>query len=112
MSIIKKYILTVLSLLPFIATSQVQEFESPGFAYFKLAQDYRTNSKTDSALFYYEKAAIQFKREKRTENLVNTYNQIGTIYTRQDQYEKALPFLKEALSIGLASLEDNHLTVA
>lgn len=114
MSILKKYILAILLLLPFIATAQaqLQEFESLGFAYFKLAQDYRTNSKIDSALFYYEKAATQFKLEKRTENFVTTCNQIGTIYIRQDQYEKAKPYLKEALSVGLGSLEDNHLTVA
>jgi len=80
--------------------------------YFKQADFYRKNVQTDSALMYYEKAAIEFHSQGKMEEFVNSYNQIGIILTRQDQYEKAKLYLEKAMSVGLSSLDSNHLTIA
>jgi tetratricopeptide (TPR) repeat protein len=83
-----------------------------GEAMFKKAENFRNNAKTDSALVFYAKAAEAFKKESKTEDFINAYNQIGILLTRRDEYEKARPFLETALSTGQSSLDSNNLMVA
>lgn len=80
--------------------------------YMKIADDFKNNSKPDSAMFYYEKAALEFRSTGHIEKLVNAYNQLGIILTRQDQYDDAKSYLEQALSVGLPVLDSNHLAIA
>lgn len=81
-------------------------------SYFSKASDFKKEMKQDSALFYYKKAALEFQTLNRTEEFIESYNQIGIILTRQDKYEKAKSYLDQALSLGLSTLDSNNLTVA
>ncbi|SFH24165.1 Tetratricopeptide repeat-containing protein [Pedobacter insulae] len=81
-------------------------------SYFIKAADFRKNMKTDSALIYYEKAAVQFQNLGNIEKFVDSYNQIGVILTRGDAYEKAKVYLDKALGEGLKSLDSNNLAIA
>jgi tetratricopeptide (TPR) repeat protein len=81
-------------------------------ANYMMATDFKKNMKLDSALIYYESASFEFEKAKRIEQFIDSYNQIGIILTRQDKYEEAKTYLDKALSIGLASLDSNHLTIA
>jgi len=81
-------------------------------AYIRLAEESNKTLDRDGSVAYYEKAAIEFEKLGNTQKLVNTYNQIGIILTRQDKYEKAKAFLGKALSTGLASLEPNDPLLA
>ncbi|MBK7231712.1 MAG: tetratricopeptide repeat protein [Saprospiraceae bacterium] len=80
--------------------------------YFRQADIYRKNFKPDSAILYYEKASIEFQLLGKVDEFVNSYNQIGIILTRQDQYERAKNYLEKALNIGLSSLDSNLLSIA
>ena len=61
--------------------------------YTRLAGDFKKNMKPDSAILYYEKAAIEFQALGNNEKFIDSYNQIGIILTRQDNYEKAKTYL-------------------
>lgn len=104
-----KQYLSLLCVLVFIAGSAAQNQSAE--VYFKLAEDYRGKSQTDSALFYYEKAASIYNAKKNIEKEVNAYNQMGIMLTWQDQYEKGRLFLEKALSSG-KSLDENNLAIA
>lgn len=80
--------------------------------YMRIAEDYKKTMNRDSALIYYEKASAEFQALGNIEKLVNAYNQIGIILTRQDKYEKAKTYLEKALSAGLSSLDSNNLVIA
>ena len=80
--------------------------------YVRLAEESNKNLDRDSAVEYYEKAAAEFQKLGNVEKLVNSYNQLGILLTRQDKYDKARAYLDKALTTGLASFEPNHLLVA
>lgn len=80
--------------------------------YVQRAIDFKKNMKPDSAIVYYEKASVEFTKLGNIEKLIDTYNQIGIILTRQDQYEQAKTYLNKALSAGLSTLDTNNLEIA
>jgi tetratricopeptide (TPR) repeat protein len=79
---------------------------------FRLAEQYRGNSKPDSALLYYQTSAEEFKKLGLTEKFIAASNQAAAILTRQDKYDLAKPILQKALAEGLAKLDSNHLGIA
>jgi len=83
-----------------------------GERYFLQANDFRKIMKSDSALVYYEKAAIEFKKNGSVKNFVDAYNQKGIILTRQDKYSEAKLHLNEALQVGISALDSNDLSIA
>ena len=93
--------------------SAIGQNSPSGDEYIRIADEYKKNSKPDSALIYYEKASVEFQTAGKSEKFVNSYNQIGIILTRQDEYEKAKTYLEQALSKGISSLDTNYnLTLA
>ncbi|MCC7026080.1 MAG: tetratricopeptide repeat protein [Saprospiraceae bacterium] len=80
--------------------------------YVQQAINFKKNMKPDSAIVYYEKASMEFNKLGNIEKLIDSYNQIGIILTRQDQYELAKTYLNKALSTGLSTLDANNLDIA
>ena len=80
--------------------------------YVRLAEDSNKNLNRDAAVEYYEKAAAEFQKLSNVEKLVNSYNQLGIILTRQDKYEKARAYLDKALLTGLSKLDANDPLIA
>ena len=64
----------------------------------RLAEESNKDLRRDDAISYYEKAAVEYQTLGNTEQFINSYNQIGIILTRQDQYERAKTYLDKALS--------------
>lgn len=85
---------------------------SPVDDYIRLADDFKKNSKPDSAIFYYEKASAVFQEQGDIEKLINSYNQLGVVLTRKDEYEKATSYLEKALEAGLSLSDSNNLLIA
>src|SRR5688572_9315528 len=103
----------VSTLFLFISIIKINgQSSSLAVAYVVEAEEFKQNQLTDSAIIFYEKAAIEFQIIGNTENYVDCYNQIGIILTRQDKYEKAKSYLDKALSTGLSSLDSNNLVIA
>lgn len=80
--------------------------------YLQQAIDFKKNLKPDSAIVYYEKASVELNKLGNIEKLIDSYNQIGIILTRQDQYELAKTYLYKALSMGLFTLDSNNVEIA
>jgi tetratricopeptide (TPR) repeat protein len=80
--------------------------------YVRLAEESNKNLNRDAAVEFYEKAAAEFQKLGNAEKLVNAYNQIGIILTRQDRYEKARSFLDKALAAGSLSLPADDPLIA
>lgn len=74
-----------------------------GEKYMQSAEEFTKNALPDSAIYYYKKAAAEFKEKKKTEKLINAYNQIGKLLTRQDKFEEGRMYL------GMAELQGNTL---
>jgi tetratricopeptide (TPR) repeat protein len=83
-----------------------------GDHYLIQATNFKKNLNTDSALIYYEKAAVEFQKLSRIEKWIDVYNQIGIILTRQDKYDQAKTYLTKALKTGLDLLDANNLTLS
>ena len=98
----------------FLVTTNIVNAQSGPMAdeYIRIADDYKKKLNPDSAIVYYEKALAEYQNLGNAEQLVNMYNQIGIILTRQDNYAKAKVYLEKALSIGLALLDTNSLVLA
>ena len=79
---------------------------------FKTADDFRSKSKPESAVEYYEKAAVEFSKAGNNEKAIDSYNQIGAILNRQDKYAQAKAFLGKALEIGRTSNKLESLAIA
>ncbi len=99
-------------LLPISINKVIAVNDSLSNVYFHQAEEFKKQSKSDSAIIYFEKAAIGYKENNNIEQFVNSYNQIGIILTRQDKYEKAKEYLTIALNTGLAELDPNNLNIA
>ncbi len=80
--------------------------------YYQTAEVYRKNAKPDSAIFFYEKAAVEFEKNTNFENLVNACNQAATLLTRQDKYERAKTWLEKALATGRFLPDSSSLSIA
>lgn len=76
------------------------------------AEGYKKTMNRDSAIYFYKIAAIDFQKAGDVENLIETYNQIGTILTRQDKYEEAKNYLFQAMNLALSKLDSNDLALA
>jgi tetratricopeptide (TPR) repeat protein len=85
---------------------------TPDDSYYFKAKDFKKSMMQDSALIYFKKASIEYEKSHKIEQFINSYNEIGIILTRQDKYEEAKTYLDKALSLGLASLDSNNLSVA
>ena len=81
-------------------------------AYFRKADDLNKNMQPDSAIIYYEKAAVEFLALGNSEKWIDAYNQIGIILTRQDKYVEARLYLEKALSGRYYLPDTNNLVVA
>ena len=103
---------TVLLFSFLIANSSTYAQSPSADDYVKLAEDHKRNARPDSAIHYYDLAATSFQSNNETASLVNAYNQIGIILTRQDKYPEAMDYLNRALQLGLSSLDSNHAFVA
>lgn len=95
-----------------ISTGAVKAQGPSADEYVRLAEESNKNMNRDAAVEYYEKAAAEFEKLGNVEKLVNSYNQLGVILTRQDKYEKARAYLNKALSKGLASLKADDPLIA
>ena len=82
---------------------------SPAELYMQLGDGFQNHSLPDSAVLYYKKAAEEFKNLGETEKLINAYNQIGVVLTRQDRYEEARMYLGMAEVQGKSLPDSNHL---
>jgi tetratricopeptide (TPR) repeat protein len=94
------------------SNASIAQNDSLANVYFNIANDYKVKAKSDSALIYYELAANEFKKLANFERLVDSYNQLGIVLTRQDKYEEAKKYLHDALQLGKLSLDKSHLSVA
>ena len=110
MNITKRGALFVSIILIFIPTVQAQTYAQAN-EYFRLAERYKNNSNIDSAEIYFEKAGKLYREDKKFDEAVNSFNQIGIILTRKDNYVKAKLFLDQALSLT-SKLDINSLTTA
>lgn len=106
----KNVFLFLLLAIVSIAFAEVQS-DSLGAKFIKIAEGYKKNLKTDSAIIYFEKASDEYLSSKNAEGVVNSYTQIGVILTRQDKYENAMSWLNKALGAG-TSLDSNNLFIA
>ena len=105
-------IIIISTLFLFASIKVIGQNSSLAVAYIVKAEEYKQNQLPDSAIVFYEKAAIESQTIGNTEQYVDCYNQIGIILTRQDKYEKAKSYLNKALSTGLSALDTNSLTIA
>lgn len=80
--------------------------------FLKTAEDFKNKMLSDSAIIYYEKAALSFEKSRNSEKSINAYNQIGTLLNRQDKYEQAKSYLEKALAIGRAIKDTSSLAIA
>src|SRR4030095_16444815 len=105
---IKKYVVGFWLLLLSMNLASGQS-NSRADLYVQLADGFRNHTLPDSAVIYYKKAAEEFKTLGETEKLINAYNQIGIILTRQDRYEEARMYLGMAEIQGNSLPDTNHL---
>ncbi len=70
---------------------------SIGYAYNNLALTFQNLSQLDSALFYYQKALIC--KQKTNSYNAPTISNIGIVHFKRGDYEKAIDFYKQAISI-------------
>lgn len=99
-----KIIASALALLTLVTASLGQNGPSAD-EYVRLAEESNKALNRDAAVEYYEKAAVEFEKIGNVEKLVNSYNQLGVILTRQDKYEKARAYLDKALAVASKSLK-------
>ncbi len=83
-----------------------------GDEYIRIADNYKKNSKPDSALIFYKKASLEFQDLASVEKLMNAYNQVGVIYTRKDEYDSSALYLKRSLAKRPFLADTNNLTLA
>lgn len=107
-----KNLLAFTVFLLFFNNAITAQTATPGDEFLRRADDYKKNQQPDSAIIYYEKASFEFKKAGDPENLINAYNQLGTILTRQDKYEEAKSYLEKALTTGLSLPDTNNLFIA
>ena len=103
---------TACALLLLLTISSVYGQGPSADEYVRLAEESNKNSNRDAAVEYYEKAAAEFEKSGSVEKLINAYNQIGIILTRDDKYEKARAYLDKALSAGSKSLKPDDPLIA
>ncbi len=103
---------TTFIILLCVSSLFVNAQNNAGEQYTVLAESFRKSAKSDSAIFYFELAAKEFKKSNNTEGLANSYNQAAVLLTRQDKYEKAKAYLFNALTMGLSLTDTNNLLVA
>lgn len=99
-------------LLSLVSINAAAQKGPNGDAFIRKADEHKKNGKQDSAIIYYEKAAVEFNSQGDKEKFINAYNQIGIILTRQDKYEKALTYLESALYTGRSLSDTNSLEIA
>lgn len=80
--------------------------------YTRIAEEFKSDLKRDSALIYYEKASEEYQKQGDLEGYVHSCNQIGILLTRLDQYDRAKSFLDKALTTGLSIHDSTHLEIA
>jgi tetratricopeptide (TPR) repeat protein len=83
-----------------------------GDNYATTAERFRIKGDPDSAMYYLKKAAEFYQQSGEIERLVNTYNQVGIIYTRQDKYDSARKYLEAARDFLPTMPEGNTLPAA
>ncbi len=66
---------------------------------FSLALCYEQMNRTDSALYYYEKALKQFRHLDEKKDIIDCLNNMSVFYKRQGDYPKALDLQLEALPL-------------
>ncbi|HRH44678.1 MAG TPA: tetratricopeptide repeat protein [Pyrinomonadaceae bacterium] len=66
----------------------------------------------NSAIVYYEKAAIEYQKDGKIEKAINSFNQIDAILNRQDKFDKAKAFLEKALELGHSANDSGSLAIA
>src|SRR5688572_28463052 len=79
---------------------------------FRTADEFKSKSIPDSAVTFYERAAIEFTKNRITEHVIDPYNQIGAILNRQDKYDKAKEYLEKALAFGRSLIAPESLAIA
>jgi tetratricopeptide (TPR) repeat protein len=90
----------------------VAQSTATGDNYATTAESFRRKAQPDSANSYYKKAAEFFQQSGEIERLVNAYNQVVIIYTRQDNYDSARKYLEAARDFLPTMPEGNTLPAA
>lgn len=70
------------------------------------ANMYELQSETDSALFYEKKSYYWFRQEKDFVNLAISASNIGNLFSKNDQYDSAIHYLKIAEKIAIPLKSD------
>lgn len=70
-----------------------------GILYNNIATLYRKLQKKDSAFYFYQKAIIEFKKNKKNNYTLVAYNNIGNLHSDNNDYKNALISLKKSLTI-------------
>jgi tetratricopeptide (TPR) repeat protein len=65
--------------------------------FLKLAEEYKSKSNPDSAIYYYEKAAIENEKIGNIEEEIDAFNQIGVLLTRQGNYDEARSMAEQGI---------------
>ena len=101
--IMKVILYTVFLLVGVLHTLKADEYDN---LQQKAAMHYQ-NSKFDSALFYYQ-AALKVIEKGDFEKIIETRNDISSIYLRTRQFDKAKPFLEETKQLAQKNLPNKH----
>jgi CHAT domain-containing protein len=87
--------------------------------YFAKAEKWAKESKFDSAIFHYENASLIYEKlaaQRNTAGLwerhIKSYNNIGDMFRRKNELERARFYLNKAIATGTKQLGENHLEVA
>lgn len=83
--------------------------------YFDKAEGLAASAKYDSAIFFFEKASLNYEKAAARENektmwekYVLCYNRIGKYLLFQQKYSDMIKYLNQALKIGESKLGENH----
>lgn len=102
-------------------TDAPRAIEDTTFAnqYFAKAEKWAKESKFDSAIFHYENAGLIYEKlaaQRNTPTLwerhIKSYNNIGEMFRRKNELERAKFYLNKAIATGIKQLGENHLEVA
>jgi len=80
--------------------------------YFTQAEQLAKQAKFDSAIVYFNKAAVLYEAEKNWERYVRCYNKMGEQCWRKGALARALEFLDHALQTGSNKLGGDHPEIA
>ncbi len=76
------------------------------------AGDYKKKALFDSAIFYFQKAATTYRKEKQWEQWIGCYNDLGECFVKTGNYDIALAYIDTARAAIIEKLSEDHLEMA